>query len=124
MVSKSTDKDRIDSAFKQRVVWLILNLKTEEALFLLSKTYGVSTPRLRIGLPKGHRHGIYGCYSPKDATISLLNSEMLGNPFVVIHEFYHHLRTSIEKKHKGTERNADKFANDFIAAYNTYTKQQ
>ena len=113
---------KLDPSFKPTVVWLILNQKTEEALSLLAKAYNVTTPRLKMGLPKGHTHNIYGCYTPKDATISLLNSEMLGNPFVIIHEFYHHLRTSVDKQHKGTEKNADKFANDFITAYNSAVK--
>ncbi len=112
-----------DPTFKPIVVWLILNQKTEEALDLLSKAYKVATPKLKIGLPKGHTHNIYGCYTPKDTTISLLSSEMLANPFVIIHEFYHHIRTNVDKQHKGTEKNADKFANDFIKAYNTAAKQ-
>jgi hypothetical protein len=124
MPSENNGNHVTDSAFKPAVVWLILNQKTEEALTLLAKKYSVSTPRLKIGLPKGHTHKIYGCYTPKDATISLLNSEMLANPFVIIHEFYHHLRTSVDKQHKGTEKNADKFANDFIIAYNAAVKPQ
>ena len=122
MPSSNIDSSRFDPAFKPTVVWLILNQKPEEAIALLSKNYNVSTPRLKIGLPKGHTHNIYGCYTPKDMTISLFSNEMLGNPFVIIHEFYHHLRTSIDKQHKGTEKNADKFAHDFITAYNAATK--
>jgi hypothetical protein len=106
-----------DHCDKPLVVWLILNQRTEEALSLLAKNYRVNTPKLKIGLPKGHRKNIFGCYTPKDETISILSSDVIGNPFVILHEFYHHLRTSIDKKHKGTERNADKFANEFIQAY-------
>jgi hypothetical protein len=36
---------------------------------------------------------------------------------VVLHEFYHHLRTSIDKKHRGTEKFAGEFAEEFIKAY-------
>lgn len=108
--------------FKPTVVWLILNKQTEQALALLAEHYKVDTPHLKIGLPKGHKTNIYGTYSPKNQTINLLNSDMLGNPFVVIHEFYHHLRTkSVDKQHKGTERNADKFAIDFIHEYQKAT---
>ena len=103
--------------FKPLIVWLILNGKAEKALELLAKNYKTSTPRLKVGLPKGRRATAFGCYTPKDATISVLNSDVLGNPFVILHEFYHHLRTSVDKKHKGTEKNADKFAIDFIKAY-------
>jgi hypothetical protein len=103
--------------FKPLVVWLILNGKAEEALALLAKNYGVNTPKLKIGLPKGRKTNVSGCYTPKDETISLLSSDVMGNPFVILHEFYHHLRTSVDKKHKGTEKNADKFAKEFIEAY-------
>ena len=40
---------------KSNVVYLILNGKTEEALTLLSNTYKVRTPKLKVGLPKGHK---------------------------------------------------------------------
>jgi len=93
--------------FKPLVVWLILNGKAEEALGLLAKNYRVNTPKLKIGLPKAHKTNVFGCYTPKDETISLLNSDAMGNPFVILHEFYHHLRTSIDKKNKGTEKNAN-----------------
>ena len=103
--------------FKPLIVWLILNGKAEEALALLAKNYKVNTPKLKIGLPKGHKKNIFGCYTPKDGTISVLNSDTIGNPFVILHEFYHHMRTSIDKKQKGTEKNADRFANEFIQEY-------
>ena len=106
--------------FKPFIVWLILNGKPEEALALLSEHYGVNVPKLKIGLPKGHKRHIYGCYSTRNVTISVLDSDTLGNPFVILHEFYHHLRThSVDKKHKGTEKNANKFATDFLQAYET-----
>jgi hypothetical protein len=102
---------------KPLIVWLILNGQAEKALDLLAKNYKVNTPKLKVGLPKGRKSKAFGCYTPKDATISVLNSDAIGNPFVILHEFYHHLRTSIDKKHKGTEKNADKFAMEFIKAY-------
>ncbi len=104
--------------FKPFIVRLILDGKVEEALALLAKNYRVTTPKLKVGLPKGRKVTAYGCYTPKDRTISVLNSDVIGNPFVILHEFYHHLRTtSVDKQHKGTEKNADKFALEFIAAY-------
>lgn len=104
--------------FKPLVVWLILNGKTEEALELLSKNYKVSVPELKVGLPKGHKITAFGCYTTKSQTISVLNSDILVNPFVIVHEFYHHLRSKgVDKMHRGTEKNADKFATDFIEAY-------
>jgi hypothetical protein len=106
--------------FKHLVVWLIFNGKTEQALELLAKNYKVNVPCLKVGLPKGHKIKAYGCYTAKNQTIFVLNSDLLINPFVVIHEFYHHLRSkSVDRVHKGTEKNADKFALEFIEAYKT-----
>jgi hypothetical protein len=104
--------------FKPTIVLLILNGKTEEALILLSKKYNVKTPSLKVGLPKGHKAVAYGCYTAKTETISVLNSDVLINPFVILHEFYHHIRSkSVDKMHRGTEKNADRFALEFIVAY-------
>jgi len=103
---------------KPKIVHLIMNQKTEEALALLAKHYKVTVPQLKVGLPKGHRKNIYGCYTSKNQTISVLSSDFLGNAFVIIHEFYHHLRSkSVDRQHKGTERNADRFATEFLIAY-------
>ena len=111
--------------FKPLIVWLILNGQAEKALELLAKNYKVSTPKLKIGLPKGRKTKVSGCYTAKDETISLLNSDVMGNPFVILHEFYHHLRThSVDKQHKGTEKNANKFAIEFIEAYKRSSAQQ
>ncbi len=110
-------------SFKSTIVLLILNKQTEQALELLSKNYQVDVPSLKIGLPKGHKNKVYGTYSTKNQTICLLNSDMLGNPFVVLHEFYHHLRSkAVDKQHRGTEKNADKFAIDYIKEYQTAAK--
>jgi hypothetical protein len=40
------------------------------------------------------------------------------DPFIVLHEFYHHLRIRGGKIHRGTERNAMEFAKGFIKAHN------
>ena len=112
----------VQDNFKPFVVWLILSGKPEEALELLSKKYKVKVPNLKVGLPKGHKITAFGCYTSKTQTISVLNSEAMLNPFVILHEFYHHLRSkSVDRMHKGTERCADKFALDFIAEYQTFT---
>jgi Zn-dependent peptidase ImmA (M78 family) len=103
---------------KPYVVWLILNQQTEEALNLLAKHYGVNVPYLKVGLPKGHKKKAVGVYTSRNETISVFNSDILGNPFVILHEFYHHLRSkSVDKRHRGTERNADRFATDFLMEY-------
>jgi len=102
---------------KAVVVWLILNGRVEEALEQLSREYGVNPPRLKIGLPKGKKKRSLGCYSAKDKTISILNSDTLREPFVILHEFYHHLRTTVDLKHRGTEKHANRFAEEFILSY-------
>ena len=99
------------------VVWLILNGEAERALGLLSEHFNVRMPSIKVGLPKGHRSTALGCYSSKDRTISVLNCDAMKEPFIIIHEFYHHLRTSADARHKGTEKYADKFAKEFIEAY-------
>ena len=104
--------------FKPYVVWLILSGKPEQAIDLLAKNYKVTVPDLKVGLPKGHKITAYGCYISKNQTITVQNSDVLINPFVILHEFYHHLRSkSVDRLHKGTERDADKFALDFIMEY-------
>jgi len=106
-----------EQLFKAKVVALILSKEPEEALGLLSKFYKIEAPELKVGMPK--RHGKNpACYTAKDRTIHVANRENLHNPFLILHEFYHHLRTHV-KEHKGTEGYANKFARDFIEAYDT-----
>jgi hypothetical protein len=103
--------------FKARVVWLIANGQAEEALEELAEHYRVEVPKLRVGLPKRHKKKALGCYSARSNTISVLNSDVLKEPFVILHEFYHCVRTGVDVKHRGTERYADEFAKEFIRAY-------
>jgi hypothetical protein len=118
------DGRMLQDNFKPRVVWLILNGKTEDALELLAKNYKVSVPKFKVGLPKGRKIKAVGCYTSKNETISVSNSEILANPFVIVHEFYHHLRSKgVDKMHRGTEGNADKFAVDFLREYEKAAKK-
>jgi hypothetical protein len=104
--------------FKAYIVMLILDGKTEEALERLAKEYHTVVPNLEVGLPKGHKANSYGCYTPKNQTIYVQNSDIFSNPFVIIHEFYHHLRTKgVDRQHKGTESGADKFALDYLSEF-------
>ena len=107
----------LEQKAKAFVVWLILNGKTEKALELLAEHYSVEVPKLKVGLPKGRKKKTLGCYNAKNKTISVLNSDALKEPFIITHEFYHHLRTTVDKKHKGTEKHANEFAKEFIQAY-------
>jgi hypothetical protein len=104
--------------FKPHIVYLILDKQTEQALELLARQFSVEVPKLKVGLPKGHTRNAYGTYNAQTQTISVLDSEIFANPFVILHEFYHHLRCkSVTMQHKGTEKNADKFALEFIQQY-------
>jgi len=94
-----------------------LNGKTEKAIKLLAEHYGVKVPKIKIGLPKGRKKKTLGCYNAKKRTIFVLNSDTLKEPFIILHEFYHHLRTAVDAKHKGTEKYANDFAKEFIQAY-------
>jgi hypothetical protein len=111
-------KEPMPPNFKAEIVQLILGKQTEEALEKLAKAYGVAVPKLQVGLPKGHVRTAYGTYNAKDQTICVLDSDVFGNPFVILHEFYHHLRSrNVDRQHRGTEKNADKFALDFLREF-------
>ena len=106
---------RDEKQFKARIVHLVMGQETEKALELLSQYYHVPTPKLKVGMPK---RGVkqQGCYLVKSETIHVANRDNLFNPYIVLHEFYHHLRTK-RAIHKGTEKNADKFAKEYVATY-------
>jgi hypothetical protein len=104
-----------DYPFKARIVFLILNKKPEEAIKHLSSFYEVQPPKMKIGMPKGNR-GKFGCYNANKKTIHFYNQDAFYNPYVVLHEFYHHLR-SISGKHKGSEKLADSFAREFLKGF-------
>jgi len=106
---------KADFPFKARTVHLILSKKPEEALERLSEYYNVEVPKVKIGMPKGHVKS-RGCYVTGKKTIYFSNRDALYSPYVVLHEFYHHLRTR-DRKHKGTEKLADAFAKGFLEAY-------
>ena len=105
------------------VVALIFDSKPEEAIRVLSDWYKVSEPRLGVGVVEGKTKGVAAVYSQRRKEILAARREFLYNPFVMIHEFYHHLR-SVSGKHRGTERQADKFALEFIAAYQRVALKQ
>jgi hypothetical protein len=104
-----------ETAFKARVVALILDHKAEEALELLADHYNDIAPKLEVGLPRGHA-GVAGCYVSGRRTIYTRDGEGLSDPFLIIHEFYHHIRM-FDGKHLGTEKYANSFAKSFIDAY-------
>jgi hypothetical protein len=105
-----------EDRLKASVVALILDSKPEEAVRVLSRRYKVEEPRLGVGVFEGKTKGVAAVYSVGRREILAAKREYLYDPFVIIHEFYHHLRSSTGR-HRGTEKQADKFAMDFIAAY-------
>jgi len=105
-----------ERGFKAKIVWLIANGQTEKALERLAEHYGVEAPKLRVGLPKRHKKA-FGCYIARSNTITVLNSDVLKDPFIILHEFYHCIRTGLDVKHRGSERYANDFAMGFIEAY-------
>ena len=105
-----------EDIFKAYIVHLIKEGEVEEALSLLSKYYRVEKPKLIVKRLKGHSKAL-ALYSFKNKTIYIQDGEYYSDPFIVLHEFYHHLR-NIGGRHRGTEDNADKFALDYINAYN------
>lgn len=114
----------MEQKFKATIVWLILNGKVEKALEMLARKYRVKVPIIEVGLPKRRKSKVQGCYNAKKRTISVLNSDTLRDPFVILHEFYHHLRTNEDAKHRGTEKYADTFAEDYIEVYKSMAVQE
>ena len=100
-----------------------MDSKPEEAIGVLSKWYKVSEPKLGVWVVEGKTKGVAAVYSQRRKEILAARREYLYNPFVMVHEFYHHLR-SVSGKHRGTEKQADKFALEFVAAYQRMALRQ
>ncbi len=104
-----------DASWKSAIVTKIIDGRTEEALVLLSQHYCVVTPGLKVGRVKGYSSAL-GCYQARTKTIYISKNDYFNNPFVILHEFYHHLRTR-GGVHRGVEKGADRFAEEFIQTY-------
>jgi hypothetical protein len=113
----------VETVYQADVVETILAKRPEEALEKLSSHYGIDKPELRVGAVKGRSTGVLGVYVARQRTIYVRDSEVLYDPFVIIHEFYHHLRTRL-RTHRGTEKYADRFADGFIRSYLTVKGKQ
>ncbi len=98
-----------------RAVELIIQGRPDEALTILSKHYKIRKPRIIVGLPKKCKHA-YGCYVNKTQTIHVKSSSEYTNPFIILHEYYHHIRSRLGK-HRGTEKHADQYALKAIKAW-------
>jgi hypothetical protein len=95
----------LDNITKTQIVKMILGKQTEKALEKLSEFYHVTTPQIAVGTIKGKRRTVYALYIPKEQRIYALNSDIFFNPFVILHEYYHHIRSKLGV-HRGSERNA------------------
>jgi hypothetical protein len=113
---------QLDSLTKAKVVEMILNKNTEEALQSLSKFYKVDTPQIVVGTIKGKRKTVYAVYVQRESRIYCINSDIFYNPFIVLHEFYHHIRTK-GGVHRGSEKHANMYAKSFIVSYNKIIEQ-
>ena len=102
-----------EQEFRARIVSSILEGRPENAIKLLSKYYGIGEPSLRVGTVKGHRK-VLACYVEKERRIYISRSELLTNPFIILHEFYHHLRASSTAKNAQVDKRADLFALNFV----------
>ena len=110
-----------DDITKAKIVYLILNKKTEEALQNLSNFYNVIPPEITVGTIKGKRRTVYAVYVQRESRIYCINSDIFYNPFIVLHEFYHHIRTK-GGVHRGSEKYANMYAKSFIDSYNNIVK--
>jgi len=112
--SGSRSKPSLDERdFQRKIVHLISGERDPEgAIRSLSEHYKVEEPSLKMGLPRGTKKAL-GCYVHRERTIYISKEEFLYDPYVVIHEFYHHLR-NVSGKHRGTERHAKEFALEFL----------
>lgn len=116
--------DQSKRLFRVQIVALIIDGQTELALRLLSEHYGITEPSLRVGTVKGHRK-VAGCYVKNEERIYLAKSEYITNPFLILHEFYHHLRASDVGKNRQVDKRADVFASNFIRDFvSTYRSNE
>lgn len=113
---------QLDSLTMAKVVEMILNKNTEEALQSLSKFYKVDSPQIVVGTIKGKRKTVYAVYVQRESRIYCINSDIFYNPFIVLHEFYHHIRTK-GGVHRGSEKHANMYAKSFIVSYNKIIEQ-
>lgn len=114
--------NELNDLAKAKIVEIILSKKTEQALQILSEYYKVYPPQIVVGTIKGKRKTVYAVYVQREKKIYCINSDIFYNPFVVLHEFYHHIRTS-GYIHRGSEKHANMYAKSFIVSYNMIIEQ-
>ena len=70
----------LDDFTKAKIVYMILNKRTEEALEYLSNLYNTVTPEIVVGTVKGKRKTVYAVYVQKESKIYAINSDIFYNP--------------------------------------------
>ena len=110
------DAGQAEREFRAKVVGTIVSGRAEAALQLLSEHYKVDEPDLRVGTVKRHRK-VLACYVEREKRIYLSKSDFITDPFIILHEFYHHLRASGVTRGQ-VEKRADEFALGFIRVFN------
>jgi predicted metallopeptidase len=119
--SGSENASETEPMFKVLVVHTILSKETEKAVDMVCARYKTKAPALRIGgVPKGHKKAL-GVYSVASNSIAFRDQDQFFSPFVVLHELYHCIRSK-SGSHRGTEKNADRFAISFIEEYNRFAE--
>ena len=111
-----------DEIMQARIVQMILTKRTEEALLALSSFYHLEPPKIAVGTVKGKRRTAYAVYVQREKKIYAMDSTIYYNPFVILHEFYHHLR-SRDGSHRGTENLSNAYARGFIESYMAVIKK-
>lgn len=106
----------LDDHAKAEIVQMILAGSTEAALEKLSNIYRIESPRIVVGTVKGKRRTVYAVYVPAEKKIYALNSDIFCNPFVILHEYYHHIRSKLGV-HRGSEKHANLYAKEFVDSY-------
>lgn len=104
----------MERRFKYNVVKLILEGRVEDALKDLSARYKVKPPVVKVGSVKAHRRHP-AVYVPRRQVIQVFRREALKNPLIILHEFYHHLRSF--RGERTVEKKADAFAKAYWEAY-------
>jgi hypothetical protein len=105
-----------DELTQAKIVYMIIDKKTEDALKKLSEFYHIESPKVVVGTIKGKRKTVFAVYIHKERKIYTVNSDIFYNPFIILHEFYHHIRSRAEK-HRGSEKHANRYAQEFINSY-------
>ena len=111
-----------DLFFRAKIVSLILSRDPQDALKLLSSYYKIVEPKLKVGMPKRYSKNP-ACYVHKNRTIHVSHRSILYSPSIILHEFYHHLR-SVKNAQGGIEKYADSFAKNYLEAFKETRKNQ